>query len=58
MLEDRVKQETNKIKLIIDNEISKINHELKWAVDKQRSEGSPFRSKLKYNFKSIKLVHS
>ena len=32
MVEERVKQETSKIKKIIENEISKLNHELKWEM--------------------------
>lgn len=32
MVEERVKQETNKIKKIIENEISKVSHELKWEM--------------------------
>ena len=35
-----------------------MNHELKWEVERTKSEASPFRSKLKYPFKSIKLVYS
>lgn len=58
LTEERVKQETAKIKLIIENQISKISHELKWELEKDKSDISPVKSRTKYPFKSTKIVHS
>lgn len=57
LIEERVKQETAKIRLIIENETNKLVHELRWEIKKDHPP-SLLKSKLKYPFKPIKLSYS
>lgn len=55
LMEERVKQETAKVRLIIENETNKLVHELRWEL---KRESSPLKSALKYPFAPLKLTCS